>query len=283
MTFETGGIYFLYTLIYIGFALGLKLVLNFKASAYYKADDMIAGGNLAVGLRRSGAQLGLAIAMMGVMAGSSTGSLTQDLVATATYGALATLFMVSSLMITDKLVLPGIKNMTALKENNIAVGAVEFGMLVATGIIAYSSIYGEGGGIVSSLAYFVIGQLTLVVLILAYEHLAHRGFKLMTAIGDNQVASGIYVGGKIIAYALILKSAIAGNTPDATLQVLALDFLMIALAGMILLYIFELIIDLLIITTTNVSSILSENKLVPVVQLTASKIGVALLLSNAIL
>ena len=40
MTFETGGIYFLYTLIYIGFALGLKLVLNFKASAYYKADDM---------------------------------------------------------------------------------------------------------------------------------------------------------------------------------------------------------------------------------------------------
>lgn len=283
MTFETAGIYFLYTLIYIGFALCLKLVLNFKASAYYKADDMIAGGNLAVGLRRSGAQLGLAIAMMGVMAGSSSGSLLQDLLLTATYGALATLFMVSSLMITDKLVLPGVKNMMALKDNNIAVGAVEFGMLVATGIIAFSSIYGEGGGVVSSLAYFIIGQLTLVVLILAYEHLAHRGFNLMASIRDNQVASGIYVGGKIIAYSLILKSAIAGNTPEATLDVLAFDFLMIALAGMVLLYIFEIIIDLLIITTTNVSSILSENKLVPVVQLTASKIGVALLLSNAIL
>ena len=173
MTFETAGIYFLYTLIYIGFALCLKLVLNFKASAYYKADDMIAGGNLAVGLRRSGAQLGLAIAMMGVMAGSSSGSLLQDLLLTATYGALATLFMVSSLMITDKLVLPGVKNMMALKDNNIAVGAVEFGMLVATGIIAFSSIYGEGGGCIweagskscraDFICGFAIGDLEIVV------------------------------------------------------------------------------------------------------------------------
>jgi uncharacterized membrane protein YjfL (UPF0719 family) len=283
MNIETGGIYFLYTLIYIGFALVLKLVLNFRASAYYQADDLIADGNLAVGLRRSGAQLGLAIAMLGVMGGSGTESLVEDLTHTAIYGLIATLFIISSLIITDKLVLPGIKTMQALKDNNAAVGFVEFGMLVATGIIAYSSILGEGGGLLSSLIYFLVGQITLVILTLAYEHLAHRQFKIIAAIGDNQMASGIYVAGKLIAYALILKSAIAGNVTTDSIEVLALDFITIAALGMVMLYVFELIIDWLIVTSTKVSSILAENKVVPVIQLTAAKLGVALLLSHAIL
>jgi uncharacterized membrane protein YjfL (UPF0719 family) len=283
MNFETAGIYFIYTLIYIFFAVVLKLVLNFRAAKHYNTDDMIRGGNIAVGLRRGGAQLGLAIAMMGVMASGSAETLVNDLTSSAIYGLLATVFIVSSLVVTDKLVLPKIENMQALKDNNIAVGMIEFGMLVATGIIAYSSILGDGGGIVSSIAYFVGGQLTLVALILAYELLAHRKANLLSMVKDNNLACGVYLAGKLIAYALILKSAIVGNVAEATTIELVTNYLSLAIVGMIFLYLFEYIIDWVIVTSTRVTNILQEDLIVPVIQLTASKIGVALLLSIAIL
>jgi uncharacterized membrane protein YjfL (UPF0719 family) len=283
MNIEQYGIYALYALIYICFAVSLKYVLNFKSSALYNADDELSAGNLAVGLRRAGAQLGLAIAIMGVLSGSGAGSLLDDILASAIYGFLATIFIVSSLIVTDRFILPGINNLQALKDGNKAVGMVEFGMLTATGIIAYSSIVGEGGGILGSVVYFIVGQITLITLVLFYEKVILRKFNIIEAIGNKKLSSGIYLCGKLIAYALILKSAIAGNGSDNSTTNLILEYLFIAVSGMVLLYIFEYIIDLFIITTSTVTSILEQDLIVPALQLSAMKIGMALILSNAIL
>ena len=133
MNFEQYGTYVLYAFVYMAFMLALKYALNFMASKHYNADEELAGGNLAAGLRRTGAQLGLAIAFMGLLAGTSNESLVQDLITTGMYGALAVVFMLSSLAFTDRLVIPGLNNTLAIKNNNVAVGIVEFGMLVGTG------------------------------------------------------------------------------------------------------------------------------------------------------
>lgn len=283
MNIEQYGIYIVYTLIYVALAVVLKYALNVKASSNYNSDEQLAGGNLAVGLRRAGAQFGLAIAVMAVLSGSNAGTLAADLVSTALYGLVAVVFIMSSLFITDRLVLPGVNNQEALKQGNMAVGFVELGMLVATGIIAYSSMVGNGGGVLSSIAYFAAGQITLVLLVIIFEKVFLRGFDIVDAIGNKNVSSGIYLGGKMIAYALILKSAIAGNSSNDLLADLVIEFAVVAATGMIFLYIFEYIVDLLIITSSNVFSILSEDSIVPAVQLACAKIGIALILSNAIL
>ncbi len=186
---EEYGIYILYTLIYIAYAVVLKYVLNMKAASHYSADEQIADGNLAVGLRRIGAQLGLAIAMMGVLSGSSAESLASDLIDSAVYGLVAVIFIISSLVVTDRLVMSGINNQSALKNNNHAVGTVEFGMLVATGIIAHSSIAGDGGGILSSVVYFIAGQITLVALVVFYEKVVLKNFSIVGGISDNKLSS----------------------------------------------------------------------------------------------
>jgi uncharacterized membrane protein YjfL (UPF0719 family) len=283
MNIEQYGIYVLYAFVYLAFMLSLKYALNFISAKHYDADKELAGGNLAAGLRRTGAQLGLAIAFMGLLSGTSNESLITDLMTTGIYGALAVCFMLSSLIFTDRLVLPGIDNTKAIKDSNIAVGIVEFSMLVGTGIIAYSSIIGEGGGILSSVCYFIVGQVTLVALVLLYEKVILRNFNIIESIGNGNAASGIYIGGKLIAYALILKSAIAGNSSDATLSYMMSEYLLLAVTGMVFLYVFEYLIDLLIITSSNVKEILLENRLVPALQLSGAKIGMALILSNAIL
>jgi uncharacterized membrane protein YjfL (UPF0719 family) len=283
MNIERYGIYILYTLIYVALAVVLKYALNLKSLSDYNADEQMVGGNLAVGLRRTGAQFGLAIAVMGVLSGGSAGNLLADLFSTALYGVIAVVFMLSSLFITDRLVLPGINNQQALKQGNVAVGFVELGVLVATGIIAYSSMAGEGGGILSSLLYFIAGQITLVALVVVYEKVFIRNFDIVEAVGKNNIASGIYLGGKMIAYALILKSAIAGNETRSQPVDLALEFLALAALGMIFLYLFEYILDRLIVTSANLSSMLGKDSVVPAVQLASAKIGIALILSNAIL
>jgi uncharacterized membrane protein YjfL (UPF0719 family) len=283
MNIERYGIYILYTLIYVALAVVLKYALNLKSLSDYNADEQMVGGNLAVGLRRTGAQFGLAIAVMGVLSGGSAGNLLADLFSTALYGVIAVVFMLSSLFITDRLVLPGINNQQALKQGNVAVGFVELGVLVATGIIAYSSMAGEGGGILSSLLYFIAGQITLVALVVVYEKVFIRNFDIVEAVGENNIASGIYLGGKMIAYALILKSAIAGNETRSQPVDLALEFFALAALGMIFLYLFEYILDRLIVTSANLSSMLGKDSVVPAVQLASAKIGIALILSNAIL
>lgn len=283
MNIEQYGIYILYAFVYMAFMLSLKYALNFMSAKHYNADEELTGGNLAAGLRRTGAQLGLAIAFMGLLSGSSNTSIVQDFITTGIYGALAVFFMLSSLVFTDRLVIPGVNNTQAIKGNNIAVGIVEFGMLVGTGIIAHSSIVGEGGGMVSSLCYFLAGQITLVTLVLFYEKIISRNFNIIESIGDGNIASGIYIGGKLIAYALILKSAIAGNATDATLSYMMSEYLLLAVTGMIFLYVFEYFIDLLIITSSSVKEILTEDRMVPALQLSVAKIGMALILSNAIL
>ncbi|MEJ6591912.1 MAG: DUF350 domain-containing protein [SAR86 cluster bacterium] len=283
MNIEQYGIYILYTLIYVALAVVLKYALNLKSLSDYNADEQLAGGNLAVGLRRIGAQFGLAIAVTGVLSSSSGDTLLADLVSTALYGLVAVMFILSSLFITDRLVLPGINNQEALKQGNMAVGFVELGMLVATGIVAYSSMVGEGGGMLSSLSYFIAGQITLVALVIIYEKVFVRNFDIVEAIGNKNVASGIYLGGKMIAYSLILKSAIAGNGSSALLADLVLEFLAVAALGMLFLYLFEYLLDRLIVTSANLSSMLSKDSIVPVMQLASAKIGIALILSNAIL
>jgi uncharacterized membrane protein YjfL (UPF0719 family) len=283
MNIERYGIYILYTLIYVALAVVLKYALNLKSLSDYNADEQMVGGNLAVGLRRTGAQFGLAIAVMGVLSGGSAGNLLADLFSTALYGVIAVVFMLSSLFITDRLVLPGINNQQALKQGNVAVGFVELGVLVATGIIAYSSMAGEGGGILSSLLYFIAGQITLVALVVVYEKVFIRNFDIVEAVGKNNIASGIYLGGKMIAYALILKSAIAGNETRSQPVDLALEFFALAALGMIFLYLFEYILDRLIVTSANLSSMIGKDSVVPAVQLASAKIGIALILSNAIL
>jgi uncharacterized membrane protein YjfL (UPF0719 family) len=283
MNIEQYGIYILYTLIYVALAVVLKYALNLKSLSDYNADEQLAGGNLAVGLRRIGAQFGLAIAVTGVLSSSSGDTLLADLVSTALYGLVAVMFILSSLFITDRLVLPGINNQEALKQGNMAVGFVELGMLVATGIVAYSSMVGEGGGMLSSLSYFIAGQITLVALVIIYEKVFVGNFDIVEAIGNKNVASGIYLGGKMIAYSLILKSAIAGNGSSALLADLVLEFLAVAALGMLFLYLFEYLLDRLIVTSANLSSMLSKDSIVPVMQLASAKIGIALILSNAIL
>lgn len=191
--------------------------------------------------------------------------------------------MVTSLLFTDKALLPNVNNTEELKRGNVAIGMVEFGTLVMTGILAYASIKGDDGGILSSVIYFVVGQVTMVVLVIFYEKILARKINPVACVLKGNLSAGVYLSGKIIAYGLILQSAIVGNHQVSVISDAVIEYIVAAFAGMILLYIFEILIDVLIIRSTKVSDIIIKDQLAAAIQLSITKIGMALLLGVAIL
>ncbi len=283
MNIENYGYYIVFTLVYLSIAVGVKHFLGFKNRRYFNAEHEISNGNLALAIRRGGIQFGLAIAMVGVLSGQSEESFKADLLATIFYGLVAACFMFFSLIVTDRLVLPGVNNSEEIGKGNLAIGCVEFGTLVMTGILAYASIHGDQGGFLEAVAYFVAGQVMLILLVMVYQKLFLARLNLVQKIQEGNVAAGIYLGGKVIAYGLILQSAISGGEIPESFGSAVMEFAVTALSGMILLYLFEYIMDLVIVTTSTVKDILERDQVVQSIQLALSRIGVALILGVAIL
>lgn len=285
MNIEQYLVYSAYAVLYLVLAILMKAILDFRSGKSYKAAEQIADGNMAIGFRRSGAQLGLAIAMIGVMSGSNSGDFLNDLMVTTSYGLLAVGFMLVSLLVTDKAVLPSVNNTEQLKQGNLAIGLVEFGTLVMTGIIAYASIKGDDGGVVSSLVYFVAGQITVVLLVIVYQKVLARKINPIQSIVENNLSAGIYLSGKIIAYGLILQSAIVSQSSNQTSSLTdqIIEFSSSAFIGMLMLYVFETLIDRFIVTATTVTDIIKNDQKAAALQLSLAKIGMALILGMAIL
>ena len=270
-----------FTIMYLGFVVLLNLSLNWRASDYYKASEAIAKGNSALGYRRSGAQIGLAIAMLGVYLGKSNPNFMLDLLLTVSYGFLAIIFIWISLMVIDKAILPNINNNEEVGNDNVAVGIVEFGTLVMTGILAFASIYGDTGSWLSSIIYFIIGQVTVIALVLIYEKMST--VIILNNIANGNKASGIYLSAKIIAYGLIMMSVIIGNTNDLSIFQALIEFVIAASVGMLFLYIAEILIDKLVLTKITVKEALETDNVAAILQLTGAKIGMAIILGFAIL
>ena len=118
-------------------------------------DVHIDDGNVAVGLRRAGLYLGIAIALSGALGGASRGILL-DLIQLLLDGLIITGFMFSSRFINDFFMLGNINNDNECIKTfelangtkivgNTAVGMVEAGMYIATGFILNGAISGSGG------------------------------------------------------------------------------------------------------------------------------------------
>ncbi|MCK5696010.1 MAG: DUF350 domain-containing protein [Desulfobacula sp.] len=234
-------------------------------------DDVhIDDGNVAVGLRRAGLYLGIAIALSGAMGGSSNGFFL-DVIQLLIDGLIITGFMFSSRFINDLFMLGHINNDEECVKvfqqpdgsevvGNTAVGMVEAGMYIATGFILNGSLSGSGGtffqGIVSAVLFFVVGQITLLLFGLFYELITP--FNVRNEIKNNNLAAGIGLGGILIALGIILMSSISGPFTGWANDLAG--FGIYAFFGIVMLLIFRIVIDRLLLPTTDIATEVKEDR-----------------------
>jgi len=233
-------------------------------------DAHIDDGNVAVGLRRAGLYLGIAIALSGAMGGASKGFFL-DVIQLLIDGLVITGLMFSSRFANDFIMLGHINNDEECvkvfqqpdgKEvvGNTAVGMVEAGMYIATGFILNGSLSGAGGtffqGIASAILFFIMGQITLLIFGLLYELITP--FNVRHEIKNNNLAAGIGLGGILMALGIILMSSISGPFTGWANDLAG--FGIYAFFGIVMLLISRAVIDRLLLPTTDIATEVKEDR-----------------------
>ncbi len=256
-------------------------------------DRHIDDGNVAVGLRRAGLYLGIAIAMAGALSGSSSG-FWLDLIQLTVDGLIITGFLFSSRFLNDLIMMGHMDNdAECIKEftlpdgrtvtGNTALGMVEASMYIATGFILNGSLSGGGGtffqSLVSAVVFFVLGQVVLLAFGFVYELITP--FNVREEIKKNNLAAGIGLGGILIALGIILMSSLSGPFTGWGTDIAG--FAIYTAFGMVLLLVFRSVMDRVLLPTTNLATEIKEDQNVAALVVVESAItAVAIIIAYAI-
>ncbi|MDX8384037.1 MAG: DUF350 domain-containing protein [Ghiorsea sp.] len=176
---------------------------------YKISDELTVNDNLAIALTMCGYYFATVAIFVGALAGPSQGLL-NDVIQVGGYSILGLLFLNTSRFINDKLILKTFSNVDQLTQaQNIAVGAVQFGTYIATGLIAASAVTGSGGGVLTAVVFFVLGQISLLLFSYLYDFITP--YSIHEAIGKGNLAVGAALGGTLIALGVIVSNGVAGN------------------------------------------------------------------------
>ena len=223
----------------------------------YKINEELTDkDNLAIALTMCGYYFGAVAIFIGALAGPSQG-FTNDLIQVGGYSILGLLFLNASRFLNDKVMLSKFSNVEQLsKEQNVAVGAVQFGTYVATGLIAAGAVTGTGGGVITAIVFFVLGQLSLVIFFMIYNFFTP--YSIHDELAKKNVAAGVALGGTLIALGIIVLNGVSADFVDwqESLTTLAITNVM----AFVFLPLVRVLMDKMVIPGNDLSSEIVEDK-----------------------
>lgn len=234
------GIYLIcaFVLFYIG-----KLVKDLTTSGYRVREELVEKDNAALGVAMAGYYFGLVMAIGGTLSGPSQG-LDNDLIDIGIYGLLSIVLMNLSRFVNDGLILHGFKIRDELiRDQNAGTGVVVAASYIATGLVIFGAVSGEIGGIVTTVAFWALGQVALVLAGLVYEWITP--YSIHDEIEQDNVAAGVAFAGALVGIGVIVFHASAGNFISWAVNVQ--DFAVEVVAGLILLPIVRTIADVILL------------------------------------
>ena len=175
---------------------------------YSLNEELTKNDNLAVAITMAGYYLATAAIFIGSLLGPDN-DLVTELIEAGGYSILGLAFLNMSRFINDQIILRRFSNENELEINqNTAVGAVQFGTYVATGLIAAGAITGTGG-IETAIVFFILGQASLLLFTLVYDLVTP--FSIHNELYEKNTAAGAALGGTMIALGIIISNGVSGD------------------------------------------------------------------------
>ncbi len=191
----------LIAIFYILFFIG-KLVHGLLHREYNLTNEIVEKDNPAVALAVTGYYLGLVLGIGGSLTGYDQG-IVDDILDLCIFGGLSIILLNISWFLCDKAVLYKFKISDELiRDRNQGTGAVSFGVSIASGLIVYGAVSGEGGNIWTSIAFWAIGQAILILATYVYNFITP--YDIHEQIEKDNVAAGISFAGALIAMGVIV-------------------------------------------------------------------------------
>jgi len=194
-------------LIYLAECFILFLIGKFAYKLFQQkikvGKELVEKDNFAFATAHVGYFIGLLLAISSAVIGPSYG-LWDDVLNIGIYGLLAILLLNISIIINDKLIL---RKFSVYKEiiedRNVGTGVIEGANAIATGLIILGSVSGEGGGILTALIFWLVGQLLLLLTSLFYNLVTP--FDVHDQIEKDNVAVGLGFAGALIAIGNLIR------------------------------------------------------------------------------
>lgn len=252
------------------FFIWLAKTVDDRRTRDFDDDVHIDNGNLAVGLRRGGLYLGVALGLSGALSGGSSGFFL-DLLYLILDGIIIVGLLFSSRFLNDFIMLGHVSNDgECIREftredgqkvtGNTAVGLVEASMYLATGFILKGSLSGGGGTFVQAIAsavlFFILGQAALLLFGLLYEMITP--FNVREEIKKNNPAAAIGLGGILVSLGIILMSSVSGPFTGWANDLAG--FLLYTVYGIVMLLVFRKVVEKLLLPTTSLAVEIKEDR-----------------------
>lgn len=184
-----------------------KYIYGFRMP--FNTDEELKKSNLSFSVALSGYLLGIVLILIAAFMGPSKGFVT-DLSSFTQYSLLGIVLLNVSRWVSDKLILDRFDDIKEIIEDkNVGTGAVHFGSHIASALIVAGAIHGEGGGIISAITFFALGQIALILFTKLYDVITP--YDIHAEIESDNAAVGIAFGGNLIALGIILINGMAGN------------------------------------------------------------------------
>jgi uncharacterized membrane protein YjfL (UPF0719 family) len=238
--------------------------------------EILSKQNLAVALRFSGLMAGMVLGMSGALSGDSAGFLT-DLTEFSIDGFVVAATLFASMGLLHVVTLRKISINSSLKNGNIAVGWVELGSYVATGLSLFGCFSGDGGNLLEAVAFAALGQVALVLTFWIYEAITPHN--LIAEVKKGNVAVGLSIASRLTAIGIILMASLQGDVTDWG-SALA-GFGVYYLFGMALLVAVDFLADLVFLPKTKIKDIMAQGNIAAVAKLSGVRIAAALVVAAA--
>lgn len=224
--------------IFILFALA-SWIYDLINSRFKLREELLVKDNFAIALSVTGYYFGLVIAIGGAIVGPSAGII-DDLIDIFFYGIVAIIAMNLSVFINDKIILYKFDNVKEIIEDrNVGTGVVEFGNYVASGLIIYGAISGEGGDLFTALVFWVLGIIALILAGIVYNLITP--YDIHEHIEKDNIAVGIAFAGVLLGMGNIVRFSISGDFTSWGENLI--NFLVIVIFGLALLPVIRWLTD----------------------------------------
>jgi uncharacterized membrane protein YjfL (UPF0719 family) len=202
----SGVIYVFVSLLLIGLG---RLVFFWRYRKIDAGQELVVRDNPAFGILVAAYYLALTIMIGGVMYGESNGLL-NDIIDLVIYGVLGIFLLWISAFIADKIVFRKFSNLKEIiGDRNLGLAFAEGSIYIASALVLFGALNGEGGSIFTALAFWLLGQIAFVLLVLAFDMLTP--YSMHKQLEADNTAVGLALGGFIISLGNILRVALSGD------------------------------------------------------------------------
>lgn len=197
---------------FIMFAIG-KVVYDLIHKKINVKEELVEKDNFAFSIAHTGYLAGLLLAIGSAIVGPSNG-IVNDFIDMGVYGGVSIILLNLSIIICDKVIL---RKFSVYKEiiedRNEGTGVVEAAVAIASGLIIFGAVSGEGTGLVdgifTAVVFWAVGQVVLIVASLIYNFTL--SYDVFGEIEKDNVAVGVAFAGVLVAIANLVRYAVSGD------------------------------------------------------------------------